>query len=440
MLYNMHFFLLDKNQDSLIDCTQLSSMVQNTFDLFCCFHKQYWAVIGNNLESLEQLYNATQLCFENMNETQRTQRVWDILKSEKEFTNFKEENCLPTSPSHIGYICFWLFVFIATICGNLTVILAVKKISYMREYVGNLLLSSLAVADFCVAFFIIPIKIIFAYNNLHFYSAELCRFYITTDNALFSTSVTTLFFISIDRYMSLAYPYRYQKLVTLSRCKWLIYGIWIYGFMWGLFSNLNWHNPRENSIHVNENYLCVINNNKSYVTTVYIFVFYFPAFLMGIIYYKVLSIARLHARSISLSIPTNRPEAVIHETAINEGSLHISDSDPLSKSSTTKKTVNLRSIAYRKMAFKANITVFSVYGTFFLCWFPVSLFSMAVAYQYHIDMGSKTTSKWIYLVFVEVLPVFNSMLNPTIYAIMNKQFRQAYKTILMRLTIFFKFC
>ena len=84
-----------------------------------------------------------------------------------------------------------------------------------------------------------------------------------------------------------------------------------------------------------------------------------------------------------------------------------------------------------KTILKASKTVATVYGTFFICWFPVSVYSLKIAFSEEQD--SRAELKWLHIMLVEVLPLFNSLLNPFIYAIMNKQYRRAFKSIFARL-------
>lgn len=415
---------------------------------YCCFNRQYVDVIGGELNSLDQLYNATKLCFDNrnMSYSEHMRLIFKMVYKEGSvFQNYTEEDCLPTSPSHIGYMSLWLSLLVVTLISNLTVIMAVIKISYLRDNIGNFFIASLAVTDVLVGVIIIPIKVKFTYNNLNFYSTILCRFYLTIDNALFSTSVTTLFFISIDRYLALAFPYKYQRWLTILRCKCIITGVWIYGLMWGLLSNINWSNYKKPSMYINRHNNCVINEDNSYVTVVYVLVFYIPALIMAIVYMRVLSIAQFHARSISLSIPAHRIEDTANsdndaktETTrlkLKEKVRRSKRNEPNSNDRT--KRTNMRALEYRKMTLKASKTVATVYGTFFICWFPVSIFALAQSYGMDLFVDfSESTRKWFFHVFVEVLPVLNSTINPLIYAIMNRQYRKAYKSLFSRIDIF----
>ena len=467
--YNDHWFFISHLLDNqLRHKLNMSTMVEHTnatsFERFCCYNKQYRDKIGGDMESFEQLYNATKICFSDLNITydQQLDILIDFIYGGYPY---KEDDCpsqyhacaTPTTPSHIGYMCLWVLLLIITVSSNFTVIMAVHKVSHLRDNVGNILISSLAVSDFFVGLFLIPIKMKFAYNNLNFCSLNLCRFYITADNALFSTSITNLFFISIDRYVALYYPFKHLTWMTLARCKVLIAGIWLYGFTWGSLSNINWQNIKEPSIHIRINQ-CLVNNNV-YVATTNITVFYIPAVIIAMVYIRVLSIAKYHAKAISDSIrfendkvgygngnatvisnycSAKRAEVQPIPTQVDEvrekKSMNAVDKDGSMSDVDRRASRALQSLKYRKMCFKASKTVAIVYATFFCCWFPVSALSLALAFCrqcfHEYDL------KWFYLVFVEILPIVHSMVNPFIYAFMNKQYRRAYKNVFLQLMTF----
>ena len=400
------------------------------------------------MESLQQLYNVTIPCFVefDISYNKTMQMIFQFIFGK---SKYQESDCFKssTTPFHIGYLCLWVVLFIITTMSNVTVIIAIKKTSYLRENIGNFFILSLAMADFCVGIFIIPIKMIFAFNNSNFYSAILCRFYITTDSTIFSISVITLILVSLDRYMAVAFPYKYRKWLTMRRCKFVIGGIWMNGLIWGLLSNVNWHDVERTSIIINTDHKCVINNNAAYVTTVYVFMFYIPAVVMAVVYIRVLRIARFHARSISLSIPLTEKDGrgrcnhsnhnSVSPDVFSEDERQVYVDDTNTKEANTmihtNTQSNMRNQKYRTLTLKATKTVATVYGIFFVCWFPVSLFALSVAHHFSFFARSGMNSNWFYYLFVEVLPIFNSMCNPFIYAIMNRQYRRAYKYLFSKI-------
>lgn len=415
------------------------------FQRFCCVHDRFKEAIVGEMESLEQMHNATKVCFNDLNMTDEgvVYSVFNIILGS---TKLKEDDCQPTSSIHVGYICLWVFIMITILSANFFVIIAVNRVAELRKNFSNFFIMSLAATDFFVGLFIVPVKILFAYNNLNLYSQALCRFYITTDTALFSTSVSTLIVISIDRYLIITYPYKHQRWLTMLRCKLMIACVWIYGGVWGLMSNMNWHDLKKPSILINSENNCVINENPGYVATVYVVVFYIPVIILFFTYLNVLSIARNHAREISRTFSVPITTHADDETQIqnfeksqrenpNEASVTTtlaSSQVRRNKRGKSSRVTNMKNLRLRQMTIKATRSVVAVYGTFIFCWLPVSVFSFAVAFKKTLVIGSEVPAKWFYHIFVEVLPVVNSMLNPFLYAFMNKDYRKAYKLILKR--------
>ena len=419
-----------------------------TLSKFCCVEKQMDTL--KKFESLQQMVDVTKQCFNDVSITFKEQigLIFYFIRNSSNPYDYKncesisQCNAATTTPNII-YILVWVFMLILIVTSNLTVIAAVKKISYLNQNVTNLFISSLAVSDLLVGLFIIPIKIKYTYNNLRFCAPiEVCRFYLTSDNALFSASITNLFVITMDRYIALNYPYKYPRWITARRGKFIIFFIWVYGSIWGLLSNLKWDNFRENSMHI-KGHQCLQNNNYIYTIVVYVFIFYIPVLIMGMVYYRILMITRYHARSISStmygeSINNNDSRRCSYVSSQEPGSPQSIDSCSIDAKKYISDKRHVRSsskatqmIYYRKMVFKASKTVAVVYGTFFLCWFPVSALSLAISFCQNCFRGLNLT--WFYIIFVEVLPMFNSVLNPFIYALMNKQYRMAFKAIFKKI-------
>lgn len=450
-----------------------------SFERFCCSAKRFRRAQINDVNDLLRVTNT---CFYDLNISFGAQ-LDIILDYAYGNTSYREEDCpvqaeiclTNSTPSQILYLCLWAVVLCTAIASNLTVITAVHKISYIRENVGNFLISSLAFSDLLVGVFIIPVKMKYAYNNSQLCSLNLCRFYITADTALFSISITNLLFISMDRLFALNFPYRYQATMTVKKCKYIIIAIWIYGTMWGLMSNVKWHDIGESSINI-MNHQCMVDDNPIYVATIYVIVFYIPATIMLVIYYRIFCIATFHAKAIHkngvksldrdtfvLEVPSSTCEqddensgalvnnnsggyattaATNWNVAASGGGGKETDSD-CSTASTKKRASKIYTIIRQsKTIFKASKTVATTVLTFVVCWFPVSVYALVIAFSK--NNKEKSQIKWFHVVFVDMFPLINSMLNPFIYAIMNKQYRRAFKSILIKfkrwLAQWFFFC
>ncbi|XP_039605649.1 trace amine-associated receptor 8b-like [Polypterus senegalus] len=112
------------------------------------------------------------------------------------------------------------FVTTVTICGNLLVIISVSHFKQLHTP-SNLLVVSLAAADFLIGFFVMPFQFSAAIENC-WYFKTFCSSYLTYAYILNAVSVANMVNISVDRYLAVYEPFFYSIKVTNNRM-----GIWI---------------------------------------------------------------------------------------------------------------------------------------------------------------------------------------------------------------------
>ena len=332
----------------------------------------------------------------------------------------------PVQTTSIMYASFWIIVLLLILLLNTIVIYAISNKRYLRSSVTNSFIASLAVSDILVAVCIVPVRIGFALKNLRFcFGFVVCRFYLTADYIFFTASITNLVIISVDRYLAMLHPYYYQRLLTKSRAKVIIALVWLNAILWGSSGNVKWSDPSKDAIVVG-NDVC-LNQNKWYVTTVFILVFYIPVILMGFVYTKILLLSAYHAGKIAKDIPCNR---LVVENSDSE--LKMKKKKRFSLKKSKKKTSTSSCITQKELVLKATKTVAVVYGTFVICWLPASIFTLLETWC-QTCFDNSDWQKGLYVPFIEVLPILNSLFNPVIYTAMNKQYRRAFREILRKL-------
>ncbi|XP_065647570.1 dopamine D2-like receptor [Hydra vulgaris] len=449
-------------------------MVGNlSISLQCCIVTS----IGNTIENLRKknsvLLQATAKCFPPL--TDRTTKLSNIRSVVNSMLN-DTLNCIDhavtfkcsenTSIIFLLYMAFWVLIFFLAFFGNLIVLLSVFRSFTLKKTITNYFIASLAASDLLVTLFIVPIKMLKAYHNINFcYSLNVCKFYITSDNVFFVASITNLFAISIDRFVAIEFPYEYTQKLTVQRAKGVITFVWFYAITWGLSVLFDKRSIKVDSGEENHVRECVFIN-REFIILSYAIVFYLPVIIMGFIYARVFQISRRHAQRIAKTEkdlklndfgtsfysqhsqtttainltpnqsfredPTERHTGSFYkEERISNVSLNLSRQGsrmtPLTKTSsvTPKKKFN----GSKNLMLKVTKTVATIYGLFLVCWLPVSILSIGLKWCPRC-FQEEFSSFWKQIIFVDLLPMFNSAFNPFVYALMNKQYRRAFRTLL----------
>jgi Na+/alanine symporter len=90
-------------------------------------------------------------------------------------------------------------MIVSTLIGNVLVCLAVLLVRKLRQP-ANYLLVSLAVADFCVGLFVMPVALVHLLTQSWRLGDLVCNLWTSADVTLCSASILNLCFISLDRY------------------------------------------------------------------------------------------------------------------------------------------------------------------------------------------------------------------------------------------------
>ncbi|XP_043926969.1 trace amine-associated receptor 7a-like [Protopterus annectens] len=290
------------------------------------------------------------------------------------------------------YILFG-FGAVLTISGNLLVIIS---ISYFKQLhtPTNILVLSLAVADFLLGLTVLPFSIIRSVETCWFFGEYFCRFHSCLDGLFGIASIFHLCFISIDRYFAITIPLKYPLKFTMSFIICLILSGWIVAFVY-IFSVLYLKANEEGLDEFVTAISCygscqfIFNTKWGLINSL---IFFVPCFLMMSLYTRIFIVARKHARKIEIS----------------ENRVNISNS-------SSNKTM--------KREQKAAKTLGIAMGTFALCWLPFFIDTMIDSFLNFI------TPSFAFDIIVWIA-YFNSSLNPLIYAFFYPWFRNATKLIM----------
>ena len=198
-----------------------------------------------------------------------------------------------------------------------------------------------------------------------------------------TTAATTfnLCCVSVDRFIAIRFPFRYQDIVTKKRCYTAIIFVWLISL--GLpFSSMSVVDDEDNVAPL--------------VLSVALIMFVFPLFVVSFCYICILREARKQFRNILTGInPRNYDENIRVNTMQN---------------------------------FKAIKTVGVVLGLYIITWMP-NLVLLLVDCYYDITNQQCKDDKLYSIVWpwVEAIAFTSSAINPWIYYFRNREFRQAFR-------------
>lgn len=358
--------------------------------------------------------------------------------------------------SIVAMIFLPIIIFVG-IFGNTLVCIAVVRIHKLRT-VANSFVVSLAISDLAVCVIVLPLGLYEAlnYGSWHLGDA-LCTTWLSLDVILSTASVWNLCAIAGDRWLAITKPIWYANRRSAKLASIAMAVAWGVPVLLTLPSMVLMHyNDREPNV-------CYLNVNFPYVITACIIAFFLPCLLVLGVYVRIFIAARDHflrkpsavrRRKQSTNCPDsvgdssgnanagitmngkteyttttgsmgninaiNNPLRKISTSASTENSLDLLDTRPPLK----RRTSRIPRISVSKEK-KAAIVLSIVVGAFIICWLPY--FTTVIIYA--ASAGAIMPSNEVF-VACSWLGWMNSIINPIIYTIFNKDFRKAFKYIL----------
>ncbi|XP_072252421.1 5-hydroxytryptamine receptor 4 isoform X1 [Leuresthes tenuis] len=310
-------------------------------------------------------------------------------------------------PKRIALICFLSLVMLMSVLGNLLVMVAVCKDRQLRKIKTNYFIVSLAFADLLVSVLVMPFGAIELVHEHWIYGETFCLVRTSLDVLLTTASILHLCCIALDRYYAICcQPLVYRNKMTPMRVALMIGGCWVIPtFISFLPIMQGW-----NSIGIiklieekrlsggNNSTSCVFMVNKPYALTCSLVAFYIPLVLMVLAYQRIYITARAHALQISVLQRAGGAAAG-------------------ADSADHQRNHRMRTET------KAAKTLCIIMGCFCLCWAPFFVTNVVDPFiNYTVPEQLWIACLW--------LGYINSMLNPILYAFLNKSFRRAFLIIL----------
>jgi len=201
-------------------------------------------------------------------------------------TSSTNKSCINNVFAHHSINIVWHYlllvaVILFTIIGNAMVIMVVIKNKSLQS-TTNYFLTSLAVADLLVAALVMPIQVLSETMGYFPFGFLMCNIWSSSDICLCTSSIWHMSTISMDRYFTIKFPFKYgrnksRKYVFLKiAIVWLI-SIVICGsmFILGMVDSLNVYDPILK--------ICA-PTNRSFKIYGSIFAFFIPFFILILTY------------------------------------------------------------------------------------------------------------------------------------------------------------
>ena len=265
---------------------------------------------------------------------------------------------------------------LAAVTGNAVVLWLFYKNETLRT-ISNRFIASLSVADFLVGLVVNPTWIVIRCLIQAHIDVTLVLWIHTTAATTFN-----LCCVSVDRFIAIRFPFRYQDIMTKKRCYTAILLVWLVSLGLPFLA------------------ISVVDEEPNIVARLFLFLafisFVVPLFVVSFCYICIFKTARKQYRRMLVGAnPSNYDENIKVNTMQN---------------------------------FKAVKTVGFVLGVCIITWMP-SLVLLLVHCYYNIANQHCEDNKLLFVLWpwAEAIAFTSSAINPWIYYFRNKEFRQAFR-------------
>lgn len=309
-----------------------------------------------------------------------------------------------------------LIVIFVTAIGNILVCVAVCMVRKLRRPC-NYLLVSLAVSDLCVAILVMPTALLYEVLGKWNFGTVFCDIWVSFDVLSCTASILNLCAISVDRYWAITKPLEYGVKRTPRRMMLCVVLVWLGAACISLPPLLILGNEHQNE---HGEPICLVCQYFGYQIYATLGSFYIPLAVMLFVYYQIFRAAR------RIVLDEKRAQTRLENT-MNGGSKE----KPIETSSGTI----IGSPHQKKLRFqlakerKASTTLGIIMSAFTVCWLPFFILALVRPFLDEGQDEEPAVPKTLHSLFLW-LGYANSLLNPVIYATLNRDFRKPFQEIL----------
>ncbi|XP_030647155.1 5-hydroxytryptamine receptor 2B [Chanos chanos] len=339
-----------------------------------------------------------------------------------------------------------LLVIIPTIVGNILVILAVS-LERKLQNATNYFLMSLAVADLLVGLLVMPIALVTVLYNSDWPLPEyVCPIWLFL-NVLFSTaSIMHLCAISLDRYIAIKKPIQHSQYNSRTKAMAKIAMVWLISIGIAIPIPIkglkNYHVP--NNVTFNSNHTCLLTKEsfRKFIVFGSLAAFFIPLAIMMIIYLLTIQVLRkkvhllrsrvnprFHRPTISTVFQREHPnssspeklsmlDGIKRDRTLSTASVLMGEDIPIRRMSTIGKK-SMQNLSNEQRASKVLGIVFLL---FVVMWCPFFITNVTSALCETCDSNVVGRLMEIF----EWIGYVSSGINPLVYTLFNKTFREAF--------------
>ncbi|XP_045191015.2 octopamine receptor beta-2R-like [Mercenaria mercenaria] len=301
-----------------------------------------------------------------------------------------------------------IIIMLGAVFGNILVVIAVMKFQRLRA-ITNYFIVSLAFADFLVAILVMPFNASIEISGKWIFGRIMCDVYNSND-VLFSTaSILHLCCISMDRYIAIIHPFKYESKMTRCRVFIMIAITWISSILISYIPiQSHWYTTSDTLKEMeNSPEECLFIVNKVYAVISSSISFWIPCTIMVFVYLKIFMEARRQ------------------ETQIKQSGYHLKGRPSEQTNLTDDQSERRNERKRMRREHKAAKTLGIIMGAFVFCFLPFFTWYLVTTLCGESCPYPQTLGSALFW-----LGYLNSCLNPIIYAYFNRDFRSAFRKLL----------